>query len=235
MGISGGPDLVENGIIFMLDASTSLCFQSGSTTATDLIQGFNCSGASGTPLTGSHTPDPANFPSYNPINGGVFDFTGGKGINIDQNLGSSTTTSLCSWFYKTSTSSEYIFDGRNDGGTYFFLNYLSYNINWSNLLTYNFSGTYNASDPLFLNQWHFMIATSDDTGSKLYIDGREVTTTSSSSIDEDFGINYRIGTRYTTTNEWTGYMGPIYFYNRVLSSNEVLQNYNAQKSRFNLK
>ena len=38
-----------------------------------------------------------------------------------------------------------------------------------------------------------MIVTSDSSGSKLYLNGYEVDTTTSTSKDEDFGINYRIG------------------------------------------
>ena len=53
-------------------------------------------------------------------------------------------------------------------------------------------------------------------------------------MDDDFGINYRIGTRYTTSGEWTGYMGPIFFYNRQLNASEVAQNFLSHKSRFGL-
>jgi hypothetical protein len=77
-----------------------------------------------------------------------------------------------------------------------------------------------------------MVATSDSTGSKLYINGVYTAATTETSADEDFGINYRIGTRFTTASEWTGYMGPIYFYNKKLTAAEVAQNYNAQKNRF---
>jgi hypothetical protein len=77
-----------------------------------------------------------------------------------------------------------------------------------------------------------MIVTSDSNSSKLYLNGYEVSTSTSLSADEDFGINYRIGTRYTTSAQWTGFFGPIYFYNRALSSNEVAQNYNELKGRF---
>lgn len=234
MGFSRGPSLVRDGMIFALDAGSSRCFTSGNTTATDLIQGFNCSGASGSPGSGTHTPNTANFPTYSDLNGGVFNFAGGKGINIDENLGSYTASSICVWFYKTSSDTEYFFDGRNNGGQWFLSNYTSDNINWTETLTYNFSGTYNAADSAFINQWHHMVATSDAAGSKLYIDGTEVTAINSTSADEDFGKNYRIGTRYTTSSPWTGYMGPIYFYNRAITASEVAQNFNAQRSRFGI-
>lgn len=234
MGFARGPKITTNGLIFAIDAGNPKCFTSGETTATDLIQGFNCSGANGTPGSGTHTPNTANFPAYNSINGGVFDFAGGKGINIDGNLGSTTASSISMWLYRAPGATDYITDGRNNGGTWFLSNYSSYNINWSNGLRYNFEDPYNVNAPDFINKWIHMAAISDNAGSKLYINGLEVATVTSTSTDEDFGINYRIGTRFTTSSEWTGYMGPIYFYNRVITANEVYQNFNSQRTRFEL-
>ena len=227
-----GPNMITNGLMFALDAANPKCFNSGDTTSTCLVTGFNCSGASGTPNDGTHTPNTSNFPTYSSLNGGIFNFNGGKGINIDGNLGFHTETSICMWFYKNSSAVQYLTDGRNNGGQWFLANYSSFNLNWSHSLRYNFSSTYNASDSAFLNQWYYMVTTSDNNGSKLYLNGYEVSTSDSASADEDFGINYRIGTRYTTSTEWTGYMGPIHFYNKVLTSDEVSQNYNALKTRF---
>ena len=234
MGLVRGPNIVTKNLIFAIDAGSPKCFKSGDTTATCLISGFNCSGANGTPGSGTHTPNTANFPAYNSINGGVFDFDGGRGINIDGDLGTATASSICMWIYKNSSNTQYFTDGRNDGGDWFLSNYQSQNITWENNLTYNFSGTYNGSDSSFLNQWIHMVVCSDSNGSKLYLNGYEVTPIGSASVDEDFGINYRIGTRYTTSGEWTGYMGPIYFYNRKLGDHEVKQNFEAQRERFNL-
>jgi len=234
MGTYGSPHIIQDGLIFALDAGNPECFTSGATTATDLIQGFNCSGASGTPGTGTHTPNTANFPAYNSIKGGVFDFTGGRGINIDGNLGSTSSSSLSMWLYKAPGSTQYITDGRNNGGQWFLSNYSNFNINWHNTLRYNFEDPYNVSAPEFINKWIHMTVTSDSTGSKIYINGVYTAATNESSADEDFGINYRIGTRYTTSSQWTGYMGPIYFYNKKLNAAEAAQNFLAQKSRFGL-
>jgi hypothetical protein len=78
-----------------------------------------------------------------------------------------------------------------------------------------------------------MVVTSDNTESRLYLAGTEVDSyVSQTSIDEDFGKNFRIGTRYTTSHQWTGYFGPILAYNRVLTDSEILNYYNQTKSRF---
>jgi len=44
-----------------------------------------------------------------------------------------------------------------------------------------------------------MVAASDGSGNKLYINGSEVSAITSTSTNEDLGKNYRIGTRYTTS------------------------------------
>lgn len=79
-----------------------------------------------------------------------------------------------------------------------------------------------------------MIFTSDGTGSKLYIDGTERTLVLSGSVTENLGVNYRIGTRYTTSSEWTGYMGPIKIYNRVITAAEAWTNFLAIRERYGI-
>ena len=234
MATAYSPKIVTDSLIFCIDAAHPRCFQSGQTTATDLVQGFNCSGASGTPSSGTHPPNTSNFPAYSSANGGVFDFDGGRGINIDGDLGSTTASSISMWFYKNSSGVQYFADGRNNGGQWFLSNYTNFNYNWHNTLLYNYDETYNASATEFLNKWIYMVTVSDSTGSKLYLNGQEISSSSENSADEDFGINYRIGTRYTTSNQWTGLMGPIHLYNKRLTAEEVAQNYNATKSRFEI-
>jgi hypothetical protein len=77
-----------------------------------------------------------------------------------------------------------------------------------------------------------MVVKSDSSGSALYLNGRKVNATDTQSFDEDIGKNYRIGTRYTTSAPWKGYMGPIFIYNRALTDEEVRQNFEAHRGRF---
>ena len=234
MATSYSSKIVTDGLIFCIDAASPRCFRSGQTTAKDLVQGFNCSGASGTPSSGTHSPNTANFPAYSSANGGVFNFAGGRGINIDGDLGSTAASSISMWFYKNGLNTQYISDGRNNGGSWFLTNYQNFNYNWHDQLQYNYDETYDDGASEFINKWVYMVVVSDSTGSKLYLNGEEVSLTSESSADEDFGINYRIGTRYTTSGQWTGLMGPIHLYNKRLTAAEILQNFNATKSRFDL-
>ena len=232
MSYNQQPRAVTDGLIFCIDAANPKCFNTGQTTAKDLVQGFELTGASGTPSTGTHTPDTANFPAFNGLNGGIFDFDGGKGMNVEGDLGLHTSQSISMWYYKNSDAVQYFTDARNDNGTWFLSNYISSNFNYNSQLTYNFDVTYDADNSDFINRWQHMVVTSDSSGSQIYVDGTKRTAINDNSYTENLGVNFRIGTRYTTSTQWTGYMGPIHIYNRVLTQEEVSMNYNAFKERF---
>jgi hypothetical protein len=229
-----GPIVTEN-LILHLDPANPVCFEPGQDVCYNTVTGGILTGANGTPGSGIHTPNPNNFPAHNSVYGGVFDFVGGKGMNVDEDLGFTTTRTLSMWIYKNSTSTQYFTDARNDGGSWFLSNYSSRNITYTNNTSYNYGSSYNSSHPDFINKWIHLTITSDSSGGKIYLNGEEVNSyVSSTSIDEDFGKNFRIGTRYTTSTQWTGYMGPIVAYNRVLSAGEVKQNFNAHRSRYGI-
>lgn len=234
MSLSHSPKITTNGLIFIIDPANPKCFNNGDTTCVNMVTGGLVTGANGQPNAGTHTPDTANFPTYNSEAGGVFDFVGGKGMNVEENLGSHSTLTLEMWYYKNSASAQYFTDGRNDGGNWFLSSYTSANLNYTSALTYNFDTTYDAGNPAFVDRWQHMVITSDAGGSKLYIDGTERTLIGSTSIDEDIGKNFRIGTRYTTGTEWTGKMGAIRIYNRVVSAAEAAQNFNALRGRYGI-
>jgi hypothetical protein len=237
MGTIYSPRVITDGIFLYLDPSNPKCFTEGSTTCKNLITQGLVTGANGAPGSGTHTPNSSNFPVYNPIHNGVFDFAGGKGMNCEEDLGSRTELTFLIWFYRKGTG--YFSDARNNGGQWFLSNYQERNITYTHALGYNFNGNttadYNSTGPGFNNVWYHMTVTSNNTTSKLFLNGREVSQyVSNSSINETFGKNFRIGTRFTTSGQWTGYMGTIVAWDRVLTPDEILQNYNATKGRYGL-
>ena len=231
------PKITTRGLVFLLDPHNNRCVQPGNTSAHDLVGSKRCSGASGEPGTGAHTEDTNNFPTIakdqsTNSSSYVFGFDGSDGINIDEDLGSNSECTAGMWFFKTSTANDYLFDFRNDGGSWWLTNYSSYNINIHNTLRYNFGGgSYSAGD-FPTNVWVHLMITSDSSGSKIYLNGRERTAAYSTSVNESFGINARIGTRYTYGGHWDGKMGPIYLYNKVLTAAEVKQNFLAHVGRY---
>jgi hypothetical protein len=221
MSYNQQPRAATDGLIFCIDAGNPKCMKDGQTTATDLVQGYELTGASGEPGTGTHTPSTDNFPAFNGLYGGIFDFNGGKGMNVEGDLGSHSSQSISMWYYKNSDGVQYFTDARNDGGTWFLSNYTSRNINYANALYYNFDVDYDADNSNFINRWQHMVVTSNSGGSQVFIDGTKRTLLGSSSYNENLGVNFRIGTRFTTSAEWTGYMGPNAFKERFKNSPSV--------------
>ena len=235
MSFNIGKKIITNGLILLVDAANPRCFTEGDTTGTNIITGGLLTGASGTPGSGVPTPLPSAFPVYNSKGAGCFYFDGGKGINCDENLGTHSNLSMTICFIKTNSGgTNYFTDARNNGGSWFLSNYSNYNITYSNALAYNYDAVYNPASVNFLNKWIIMTVTSDSTGSVLYLNGEVISGGPRNSIDEDLGLNFRIGTRYTTSGKWVGYMGPILIYDYKQSAEEVLQNFNALRGRFGL-
>jgi len=232
------PRIVTDGLIFLIDPASTRCMQSGDTECSDLIGNSRVTGASGEPGSGTPTISTANFPvisSYESDRGqvsSVFDFAGGKGMNVHNDLGSHTRITYMMWLRHSGDVTDYLFDARNDGGTYFLSNYSSHNINWAGYLKFNFDSSYAATD--WPNNWVCMVASSQGSGSKLYLNGIERSVVSGNSSNENLGKNLRIGTRYTVGSEYAGLMGPIAIYNKVLTQAEVTQNYLAHKGRYNV-
>ena len=97
-----------------------------------------------------------------------------------------------------------------------------------------------ASNSLVTNVWNYIggIVTNGGQDIKLYSNGIETSyyggTLSATTVVYDIN-ELNIGRRYSTNSEsFIGSIANIQIYNRVLSASEILQNYNAQKSRFNL-
>ena len=104
------------------------------------------------------------------------------------------------------------------------------------------SGTYVNVDnePVITNtNWHNIIVTSDGTTIRVYFDSNQLSTTGTVPGTTSTTATYTstlIGasTLNNGDNFWSGNIGPFHIYNRGLSANEVLHNYNALKGRFGL-
>ena len=237
------PKITTRGLIFLIDPVNPRCVGVGDTDCLDLVGGKRCSGARGEPGTGTHTESTSNFPALEKEtstnnSSHVFYFTGSRGINIDEDLGSHTACTAGMWLYKTSTAGTYMFDFRNNGGNWWLNNYNNHNFNIHETMRYLFPAAdvdgYDAAD-FPINVWIHLMITSNSSGSKIYLNGKERTAAHSNSANENFGINARIGTRYTTAGGHVGTMGPIYLYDKVLTAAEVKQNFLAHVGRYEAK
>jgi len=89
------------------------------------------------------------------------------------------------------------------------------------------------------NTWTHVIATCNGSSATIYTNGTTRTTTRTAGSPTDGGIvstntqTLKIGRR-TDGIVMAGNLAVVKIYNRILSADEALQNYNAQKSRFGL-
>jgi len=83
--------------------------------------------------------------------------------------------------------------------------------------------------------WHNTGLTYDGNNLKGYYDTSNVANNTRGSVVNTQAGDLNIGTRDDAyAQHFVGDISTITIYNRVLSATEILQNYNAQKSRFNL-
>ena len=212
-----GPSILTNGLVMALDAANSKSYPGSGTTWTDL----SGNGYSSTLI---------NSPTFNSANGGsiFFDGTNDYADLNSNNIVAGTNPFTIESFYKTTGGTNgAIFTNYGTGygsGVWFAGRYGI----WIN------AAVYAVNAPLPLGTYH-MVATRDGSGNvRLYVNGLlNKTGTLTGSIPSN--INFRIGSDVNGFNEQlTGHLYSLKVYNRVLSDQEVAQNYNAQKSRFNL-
>jgi hypothetical protein len=157
------------------------------------------------------------------------------------NLGSvsalnATNLTMCAWIYPRSVPNyPNIFS--NISGTDGFDFYLD---GFGANITVNTSfgtGAYGSGPGIILNKWQFVCAVhngSSYTGISVYINGVDVTNVRSAGSDKTpgTGASY-IGNDPTSTYDFDGSIDEFRFYNRVLSSTEIMQLYQSGMSSVN--
>ena len=220
MSGKSGPDIVENGLVLCLDAANKRSYPGTGTTWTDL---------SGNGNNGTLT----NGPTFSAGNQGsiVFDGTndyvpiGTSGFPFGSSAGT-----LSGWAKTNTISSGYIWIvsyGTALGSQSRFLG-----INSSTYLFGGYGDDINASG-VPLNTWFNMVGVYDGTNAFLYINGNLVSGPTAKSWNT-IANNAQLGRQTNGGEYWNGNISQVQVYNRALSATEVLQNYNATKSRFGI-
>jgi hypothetical protein len=226
MSVYDGPKISTNGLVLALDAGNRLSYVSGSTLWNDISNNNN---------NGTLT----NGPTFNATNGGSIVFDGVDDyVALPNGLLSGTGDFTINQWIKA--------DSNEHGGTTFG-NYPSGNLQlffgfnfigmWlSNSSTYLGTSPWNTTLPEFTTQPVMITALRSGSTTYFYINGSlKKTGSSSSSIGTSSNI-FRIGdnTNNVGSEQFKGSVFSTQVYNRALSAQEVLQNFNTQKSRFGL-
>jgi hypothetical protein len=226
--------IVQDGLVLNLDPAVKESYTSGSTV---------------TDLTANANATLQNQAAYNKANGGCFSLDGtddyitlGALSNV---MSSYSAYSLSAWSRFSSSAS--------NGNTYvllsswinanFFVGFYDDQYNNGTFRSYtndaagnrypgvtNYLGTYSTN-------WVNCIVTADETGSYLYLNNslvNSITRSPTSAINTNTSLNFYIGNAINTSAYWPGDIGPVQVYNRVLSANEVAQNFNVMRHRFGI-
>jgi hypothetical protein len=244
MGISGGPYIVrDSSLVLELDAADRNSYSGSGTTWTDLTRGDLFSLVSGTAY-------------WNNGNGSMYIDGIDDGISGSNILNYSITNSISleTWVYVSSSigvsdSGFIIGKGPSNGATSERPGNYELQISKSNALGFLHQTTttggdgsyafYNSAQNVFSsNQWTHIVATCDGSTSTIYTNGIPRSTTRGfAGIDGGIVATNTQSLKIAKRTDGAVMAGSIAItriYNRILSADEVLQNYNAHRSRFEL-
>jgi len=219
MPTSAGPDIIQTGLVLELDAADKNSYPGSGTTWSDL---------SGNGNNGTLT----NGPTFNTGSLGSIVFDGVDDISIHPSSLYVDNFTLSAWVYKTSSGVQTIIA---KGTAAFVLNfYLRIGGN-SGFFGSNSSFTELAIPDLTLNTWNHTVLTYNKVSLNYYLNGAYVNQTNATNTPSSTNSNTIIGRLGDFNGQyWTGRIAQTSIYNRALSASEVLQNYNATKTRFGL-
>ena len=242
MATSYSPKIITDGLVLCLDAADKKSYSGSGTTWTD---------RSGNNLNGTLV----NGPTFDSANGGSIDFDGTNDVvgpstfDYDDSGGSFT---VCAWLNPdtfTSSNAYAAIINRTDNSNHIFSVYIetSSGSGTAGELASWFFDTGGAYRPhkssgncvLNLNEWNFCVWRFSDAAGYTYdlfnSDGVVNNTSSATqSIRKDSTSQFTIGRWRGGSYYFDGNISGINFYDRKLTDAEVLQNYNATKSRFEI-
>jgi hypothetical protein len=236
MGVKSGPRVVKDGLVFSLDAAVLRSYSGSGDTAYSLVSGIGATLVNGTGFS-SFTNGSFFFDGTNDyIISSLADTLIGSNITwiVWYKSSSDTAQTLIS---KSSLSTNTSFDLAVGPATITLTNELITIVGIDNN---NRVGYVSANrNELFDNQWHQIVLVANSVSYILYLDGRSLTlTVGLGSNNGDvanvanaliIGAWNRQGTLGTLTN---GNISQVQIYNRALTAQEILQNYNATKGRY---
>jgi hypothetical protein len=224
------PSLVTTGLLLHLDAGNPASYPGSGTTWTDL----SGNGKSATLY---------NSPTYSSNNGGILVFSKGSGHYAQgPALGSQSAWTISLWMrvdapvttyetpftdiYGGSGRVAYCFHGFGGGLTPGTLTGAAYE-----------GGSWFTTSPQWsvtLGEWHHHVASWDGTTIRHHVDTLLLGSVVRSYSGISDGVGYRVARRWDLGTYISAAIPIVAFYNRKLTDAEILQNFEADKSRFGL-
>jgi len=220
MGIDYNNIIVSDGLVFYIDAANPRCYSGTGLTANGLVGGIG-----GTLVNGV---------GFSSANNGLFSFDGTNDyIEVPSITSVTGDFTVAIWFYTTASLDGYykrLLD--LDFITGFWLGRNANSNSWGGgILESNFP--YGIYLPFTNGQWHYLVSVRSGTTHILYGDGISNTTSNTVSNGNLSSTSLLIAREpLFSPSNFNGNISQVSMYNRALSAQEILQNYNATKGRY---
>jgi hypothetical protein len=210
--LSGGPNIITDGLVLYLDAGNTYSYTSGSTVWNDLSR----SQTSGSLING---------PTFSSANNGSIVFDGSNDYVRTPIITTTTTFTYCCWVYPITSGVAYqtLFSQDQSYGIW-------YRGNNQKITYYYFGADQQSTQTLVENTWNHVVVINSGGNISFYINN--ILDASTYTGAPSLNLSW-IGS--DPSNEiLKGKIAIVQIYNRALPAQEVLQNYNATKGRFGL-
>ena len=219
MGAFGGPDIVEDGLVFAVDAGSTRSYAGSGTAAYNLVDNNDVSLING---LGWQSGNGGYFSSDGTDNG----MTTPDATNLDL---VDFTLEGWVWWDQHKNYGSFLVKGPGGSGQLFNYSFFGY----STQISFGFGDGSNYRAiyiaPPAINEWHHIVGTYDGSTLKFYLNSTLANSTSITATPNQNNDALQIlQSQYSID----GRIGCAKVYNKALTATEVLQNYNAQKNRF---
>jgi len=230
MAVYAGPDIVENGLVLHLDAANRRSYPGTGTAANDLSN----TGNNGTLVNGV---------SYNSTNGGIFTFDG-TNDTIDcgpsPQIGSSLTALSVEAVVRTTNAGLAII--AENGNAYTTDTFYLAQENATQFTFLVYGGGFDRADANFsysTNTWYHLVGVwASGKRAVLYANGNAASTPfaggSTRTTLQNGNTNLFIASRNNGSFPFVGNIALFRIYNIELSPEQIKQNFNALRGRFNI-
>jgi hypothetical protein len=215
MGVRYNPSIVTSGLVLALDAGNTKSYPGSGATLTDLS-----GNARNMTLT--------NSPTYATTNGGNILFDGSTQYGT-ASVPALTSYTLSFWLKIVDLSSgteKYIFNSPNDQ-----LGISVVSVSGWRWQSWNGSIGRQSTSTVTTGIWYNFIMTGTASTAEFFLNGSSINTFVSGATMAS-GTAHFNSTRSPITWHLNSNMGPISFYDRVLTAAEITQNFNALRGRF---
>jgi hypothetical protein len=213
-------NIVTNGLILNFDSSKTNSYSGFGNTIYDL---------SGFGNTGTLT----NGPTFSGLNGGAIVFDGVDDYvisSVNSGISGTASRSICAWAKFNNISSSVVCgigDAAVDNNLFELQAYQN------KMIGHPYGSAIFSQTTLSTGVWYFAAYTYDGTTCKLYLNG--ILEASENRVLTTINTPFSLGKKgFNPNSNMNGSISNAQLYNRALTQQEILQNYNATKSRFGL-